>query len=161
MVQLWQWWYLSKPPCNVSKCDQHMRVHLENRAWSHGSRACFPLLLVPCQIIGYFLNRSLIQSLALMCSAIRSSTTWILYILYNYLILHGFGLAGSSLIGYEDGTRVQPWRSEGEHMGPSGLIGLEQQCVKWSSECGQHVDIAVPHVHTAGDKELGRAWEQG
>ena len=53
--------------------------------------------------------------------------------------------------------RFQPWRSEGEHMGPSGLVGLEQLCVKWSSECGQHVDIVAPHMHTAGDKELGGA----
>jgi len=46
-------------------------------------------------------------------------------------------------------------------MGPSGLVGLEQQRVKWSSRRSQHVDIAAPHMHTAGDKELGGAWERG
>ena len=38
---------------------------------------------------------------------------------------------------------------------------LEQLCVKWSSGCGQHVDIITPHMCTAGDKELGGAWERG
>ena len=38
-------------------------------------------------------------------------------------------------------------------MGPSGLVGLEQQRVKWSSGRGQHVDIAAPHMRTAGDKK--------
>jgi len=51
------------------------------------------------------------------------------------------------------------WRSGDEHMGPSVLVGLEQLCVKWSSGCGQHVDITAPHMRTAGDKELGGAWK--
>ena len=118
-VQLWQWWYLSRPPCNVPKHDQHMCVHLE--------------------------NRSLIQRLALMCSAISSS---------NYLILHGFGLAGSSFIGYEDGTRFQPWRSDGEHMGPSGLVGLEQ--LVWSGAVGV-VNMLISQLHTCG-LQVTKSW---
>jgi len=46
-------------------------------------------------------------------------------------------------------------------MGPSGLVGLEQLCVKLSSGRGQHVDIVAPHMRTANDKELGGAWERG